>query len=323
MRAFLKHFGWFLALQLAITALVLWSYGRQYPAAQNYLAASIDKQSLMRTQAAPRLIFLGGSSMAFGVNSARIAEACGRRPVNMGLHGALGLKFMLNEAAPDLQRGDWIIIAPEYQQFTRLHGQSEVLVNMLEIDPANARLLDAHQWAEAFDRGLIQRFGKVTRTVLGRPGRFFRQGTITDTRAYHRRIGFNENGDMAAHWTMKSPKLTEQPFKFRYRDERAQETIKLINGFSREAEARGAKVFFSHPAIPEEVLELSSADLERLEAELAAKLIPPRLDRVEELVFPMNQFFDTCYHLAAPGVERRTKLLAARMAEQARAAAAR
>ena len=323
MRAFLQRCGGFLAVQLAITALVAWSYARQYPGAQNFLAASIDKKSLLHTQATPRLILIGGSSMAFGVDSARVAAACGRRPVNMGLHGALGLKFMLHEAAPGVQRGDWIIIAPEYQQFSRLHGQSETLMNMVEIDPANARLLDSHQWAEAFDYGILQRFGKVTRTVLGRPGRFFREGTIAATRPYHRRIGFNENGDMVAHLTMKSPKMTEQPFKFRYRDERAQETIKLINRFTREAEAKGAKVFFSHPAIPEEVLALSGVDLERLEAELAAKLIPPRLDRVEELVFPIDQFFDTCYHLAAPGVERRTQLLAARMAEQARASVAR
>src|SRR5204862_8067163 len=98
-------------------------YWRQYPPGQNFLAASIDKQSLIRTQTPPRLIFIGGSSMAFGVNSATIAEACGRRPVNMGLHAALGLKFMLREVESHVQPNDWIIVAPEYQQFIRGAGQ--------------------------------------------------------------------------------------------------------------------------------------------------------------------------------------------------------
>src|SRR6476659_7911795 len=158
MRTFLKRFGSFFAIQLAIAAVIVWSYRRQYPSAQNFLAASIDKHSLIRTQAQPRLIFIGGSSMAFGVNSAEIAKACGRRPVNMGLHAALGLKFMLNQAEPNIRPDDWIIIAPEYQQFVRMAGQSEMLVNMLEIDPSNARLLDSQQWAAAFDVGFIKRF---------------------------------------------------------------------------------------------------------------------------------------------------------------------
>src|SRR5687767_11217515 len=119
MRAFLKQIGWFAAIQVVIFAAVLWSYWRQYPPSQHFLASSIDKESLLRTQASPRLIFVGGSSMAFGVNSAQIAAACGRRPVNMGLHAALGLKFMLNEVAPHIRSNDWIIVAPEYQQFVR------------------------------------------------------------------------------------------------------------------------------------------------------------------------------------------------------------
>src|SRR5688572_22268053 len=108
MRVFLNKFGLFMAIQIVIAMAVLWSYRRQYPPQQNFLAASIDKQALLRTQTPPRLIFIGGSSMAFGVDSARIAEACGRHPVNMGLHAALGLKFMLSEVKPHIQSGDWI-----------------------------------------------------------------------------------------------------------------------------------------------------------------------------------------------------------------------
>lgn len=320
MRAFLKKFGVFIAIQLAIALAVFWSYRRQYPGNQNYLAGSIDKHALIRTQAPPRLIFIGGSSMALGVNSAQIAEACGRRPVNMGLHAALGLKFMLSEVEPHIQRGDWILLAPEYQQFIRMSGQSEMLVNMVEIDPANARLLDLEQWTAAFDRGAIQRFGKITRAVLGRPGRFLRHNTVLRTRLYYRRAGFNANGDMVAHLSVKSPGLTEREFTFRYRDELVQEAIRQINQFARYAETRGATVFFSHPPLPREVFEPNRAQIDPLEKELKAKLVIPQLDTAEELVFPIDHFFDTWYHLAAAGVERRSQLLAARMAEQAKAA---
>ena len=319
MHAFLKKFGLFLAIQLAIAIGVLWSYRRQYPPQQNFLAASIDKQALIRTQAPPRMIFIGGSSMAFGVDSARIAEACGRRPVNMGLHAALGLKFMLSEVEPHIRRGDWIIVAPEYQQFIRMAGQSEMLVNMVEIDPSNARLLDAEQWAAALDRGIIQRAGKITRSVIGRPGRFFRRNTIArNTRMYYRRGGFNANGDMVAHLGAQPRGMTEKQFSFRYREEMVRDTIQQINEFAEFAQARGATVFFSHPPLPREIFEPNRAQIDPLEKELRAKLTIPQLDTVDDLVFPIDHFFDTWYHLAAPGVERRSRLLASRMAERAK-----
>ncbi len=309
-----------MAIQLAIAATVFWSYQRQYPVRQNFLAASLDKQALIRTQAPPRLIFIGGSSMAFGVNSEQIAKACGRRPVNMGLHAALGLKFMLREAKPHIQRSDWIVVAPEYQQFVRMAGQSEMLVNMVEIDPSNARLLDAGQWAAALDRGVIQRAGKMTRAVIGRPGRFLRKNTMArTTRMYYRRGGFNANGDMVAHLGVQPRGMTERQFSFRYRDELVQETIKQINEFAKFAEARGAKVFFSHPPLPREVFEPNRAQIDPLEKEINAKLAIPQLDTVAELVFPIDHFFDTWYHLGALGVERRSQLLALRMAEQMKA----
>lgn len=317
MRAFLKQVGLFAAIQVAILAAVLWSYWRQYPPSQHFLASSIDKENLLRTQTSPRLIFVGGSSMAFGVNSARIAEACGRHPVNMGLHAALGLKFMLNEVAPHIRSNDWIIVAPEYQQFVRFSGQTEMLINMLEANPSAAGLLDRATWTSAFDIGFIQRFGKMVRAVLGRPGRFFRKNTIvSSSRLYYRRQGFNANGDVVAHLDTKPKGLKEREFRFTHRDELVYETIAQLNRFGDVAAARGAKVFFSHPPLPREVFDQNRAVIEQLDASIKARLKFPQLDSAEELTYPIEDFFDTWYHLARTGVEKRTLFLAERMAQQ-------
>lgn len=321
MSAFLKKLGLFAAIQVAIVAAVLWSYRRQYPPSQNFLAANIDKQSLIRTQAAPRLIFIGGSSMAFGVNSARIAEACGRRPVNMGLHAALGLRYMLAEVKPHLREGDWVIVAPEYQQFSKLSGNTEFLVNMLEIAPMHGRFFTKEQWAAVFDRGILMRFGKQFRAVFKRPTRFFDRGTIGKTRPYYRRDGFNANGDVVAHLDVKSPKMSEREFQLRHDDKSVGETVEVLNEFAEFAKARGVRLWFSHAPLPQPVFEENRGAVDELEAILTNKVHIEHLDRAEELVFPYDHFFDTWYHLARPGVEKRTELLAARMAEQGKALA--
>ena len=317
MRAFLQRFAWFLAIQLLVATAVLWSYRRQNPAKESYLAASIDKQSLVATQASPRLILIGGSSLAFGVDSARIAAACGRKPVNMGLNGALGLKFMLAQVEPFVRPGDWILIAPEYQQFARTSARSEMLANILEIDPGNARLLGGAEWSELFDRGFIQRFGRMARAVIGRPSHVLRRESTERTRTVYRRGAFNANGDVVAHLTAKAKRISAAEFQFRYREDLARRTIAQLNQFAAMAQARGARVWFSHPPLPREVFAANCEELLRLETTLKAGLAFPRLDEAEELLFPLDHFFDTWYHLGAPGVEERTRLLAARMGQQA------
>jgi hypothetical protein len=299
-------------------AAVLWSYRRQYPPAQNFLAADIDKQSLIQTQAAPRLIFIGGSSMAFGVDSARIAEACGRRPVNMGLHAALGLKYMLAEVKPHLREGDWVIVAPEYQQFSKLSGNTEFLVNMLEIAPSHGRFFAREQWSAVFDRGILMRFGKQARAVLKRPGRFFDRATIGKTRPYYRRDGFNANGDVIAHLNVKSPKMSEKEFRLVHDEASVRETVAVLNDFAEFAKQHGARLWFSHAPLPRPIFEENRRAVDELEATLAKEVHIPQLDRAEELVFPYDDFFDTWYHLARPGVEKRTELLATRMSAQAK-----
>src|SRR5689334_933484 len=78
-----KAFALALAV-LGLLALLFARYHRQFPPADNYFLAAVDKQRLVARQPSPRLIFVGGSSMAFGLDSAAVAQACGYHPVNMG-----------------------------------------------------------------------------------------------------------------------------------------------------------------------------------------------------------------------------------------------
>jgi len=317
MHAFLNQSGLFIAIQIATATALLWSYRRQYPPSQNYLAASIDKQCLLRVQTDPRLIFVGGSSVAFGVDSARIAAACGRRPVNMGLHAALGLKWMLRETEQGLRPGDCVIVSPEYAQLSNLSGESQVLVNLLEIDIANASLLDRHQWAEAFDVGFVKRAGTITRAILGRPNRFFRTGSLTNSTSIYLRPSFNANGDMVAHLSNHQPQISTPVHQFRYHEEMAREFLLVINAFAMRAKERGAQVFFSHPPLPEASFLQHRPEWDKLEKMLKAELKIPLLDCMDEMAFPSADFFDTWHHLASTGIEKRTTLLSGRIQRQA------
>lgn len=65
--------------------------GRQYN--DNYDVALIDKVERLKGITEAKIILVGDSNVAFGINSEKIEEELGMPVVNLGLHGALGNAF--------------------------------------------------------------------------------------------------------------------------------------------------------------------------------------------------------------------------------------
>jgi hypothetical protein len=87
------------------------------PARTSYLASAIDKVKMLKTVPGPRLILIGGSNLAFGIDSAYLQNRLQMPVINMGVHIAFGLRYMLNQARPYLRSGDIVVIVPEYEHF--------------------------------------------------------------------------------------------------------------------------------------------------------------------------------------------------------------
>ena len=79
---------------------------------------------------------MGGSNAAFGYRSPLIAERTGMPVINMGLQGAIGIRFYLNAIRPYVNPGDIIVISPEYHNFTLGFSGPDTLLQLLIIDPA-------------------------------------------------------------------------------------------------------------------------------------------------------------------------------------------
>ena len=75
----------------------------------------------------PKIIVVGGSSVAFGLESEIIEEYTGMPVVNFGLYAALGTKVMLDLSKDGINEGDIVVLAPEldpqtmsmYRQYNR------------------------------------------------------------------------------------------------------------------------------------------------------------------------------------------------------------
>lgn len=83
-----------LSVMVLLSAMASFDYfiiGRQYN--DNYDAALVDKVDRLKSITEPKIILVGDSNVAFGINSKKIEEELGMPVVNLGLHGALGNAF--------------------------------------------------------------------------------------------------------------------------------------------------------------------------------------------------------------------------------------
>lgn len=94
-----------------------------------YLAALSDKYNRLNAINEPKIIIIGGSATAFGINSEIIERETGMPVVNFGLYGALGSKAMLELAKSNINKGDIVIFQPEYstQLYSNFVGTLELL----------------------------------------------------------------------------------------------------------------------------------------------------------------------------------------------------
>ena len=108
-----------------------------------YIAVIVDKIRILENVTSPKIIFVGGSNLAYGLNTARVRQAFAMPVVNMGLQAALGLKFILDQDRPYLNKGDIVVVVPEYRLFYDYYYGDPV--NLIEIAALT------HNWSALAD----------------------------------------------------------------------------------------------------------------------------------------------------------------------------
>lgn len=306
MRRFVVHALSFALVQLAILV-TLWRACPDDP--DHYMAATLDKHDRLRNAASPRVIFVGGSSVGFSIDSRPFA-GLGLSPVNMGLTAGLGLAFMLGEVEDELRSGDVVVIAPE----THLYWtgpQDDAVWAVLQRRPASLACL-AHAGpralADVSDQGLH---------FLARKVRCAAHQLATDQAlpSVYRRSGFDEFGDFVGH-RGQPPKL-EAPIERPWPEPGTLDlgpALEKLRAFAGACEAAGARCFLAWCPTRREQLARDADVYARLEARLRDEVGLPMLEQPHEVAYPESAFYDRGLHLTGDAAAIRSARLAARLA---------
>lgn len=272
---------------------------------QTFLGELAPKYDRLNEIDEPKVIIVGGSSVAFGLDSELLAEHIGMPVVNFGLYATLGTKIMMDLSKANINEGDIVVLAPEMDEQTlSLYFNAEAALQGMESNWDMLRYIPKDNHSDLVG-GLYE---YVTSKI-----KYLHEGLLDPAGVYNR-DSFNEYGDIVyarPHNTMllgydptKSIELTSALFD--------QEFVDYINEYTAYCEKRGATVYFSF--CPMNASAMSSANtadtLFEFYSYLYENLDCEVIGNVNDYIIEENYFYDSNFHLNDSGVVLRTSLLA-------------
>jgi hypothetical protein len=277
---------------------------------QSFLAAFADKQELLQSTPSPRVILVGGSSVAFGFDCAALAQKVGVPVVNMGLQGGLGLPFELESLKPDLREGDIVILSPEYHNILGKLNGGEMLAQIAVLYPRSIQYFST--WNEVWQ--MMRTFPAVHASAI--------RNMLEDLKLHHCLVCTNREpvyyrdafdkstGDVVINEAITrrdAPIVLNLPFDIDSKE--LSESIKILNRFVQYAAARNITVFFYYPSSVD-VTDVSTAEiLKQLDRRLRVELTIPILNSLKDSQYGSEYMYDTAYHLNWAGDALNTQRL--------------
>lgn len=258
----------------------------------NYLQGYNLKCELLEKTKSPRIIFVGGSNLAFGLDSQRIRDSLHMNVINCGLHAGVGLKFMIDDISTYVQEGDIIVIAPEYNHF---YESSQDVVTLTFLQAVShwqkIHLLD-------FDQIL-----KILHGVPSVVNYVYPSSSATGVYSYS---SFNEYGDVTGHWklegicdSIKSP----NPFKHTFDKKLGRYFIKKVMEMEKKS-----TVIIIPPVCRETAYMVMQGNAQEISNFLSQNNHPFNVSPIRH-VLPDKFAYDTDYHMNYEGVKRFTSLV--------------
>ncbi len=272
------------------------------PCYQNTFVGALDeKVERLNSIKGEKIVIIGGSSAAFGIDSALIEKYTDMPVVNFGLYASLGTKLMLDLSRSAIGEGDIVVVAPELDRQTlSLYFNSETTLQAFDgnfsmlkgIRADNIFALLSGMWKFAADKRELIKNG------------------IPDPDGVYNANNFNEYGDLVY-------KRPQNEMQFYYDPNvmidpnpeiLSSEFIDYLNDYTSYCKMRGAKVYYSFAPMNERgfVGGYDSLKLLDLADHIGSELDAAVISRATDYVYDAGYFYDTNFHLNDAGVRLHT-----------------
>jgi hypothetical protein len=308
------------ALLLKVTAMLAGAYALSLaivwtvPEVTDFGQVSVLKHERLETLGSPKIVLIGGSNLAYGIDSRMIEEATGCPVVNMGMNGYFGVRFLLEEPRSSLQRGDIAVMAFEYDNFFKsVDGSPGSLLGLVKSNPRVMSALSPGQRLDILGRVPQVAQQKVLRLIADgvESWRVAAIGArevsgLDEIRAIESLAGFNAEGDLVSHLGVDWPYALEREIISGAGDIET-EALELMRDFTRDMNARGVSVLTSYTPLQSDAYGENQGVYEALHERIGAMAPMAAPSPPAAFVYDNSNFFDTVYHLNAAGRPLRTQ----------------
>ena len=265
----------------------------------NYQASLIDKNERLCSLDEAKIVLVGNSNWAFGVDSQKLEEAMGMPVVNMGMHGGIGNPFNEQAAVQNIHEGDIVIIS--YSNFADgdIIKNPELAWITIENHPALWKYIRLKDWPS-----MIKAYPAYLKDCLD----LWSQGIGNmDSGTEYSRLQFNEYGDNI--YDRPALVISDEELAEAHIPEIGDETIDRLNKLNQTLQEKGATLLVTPYPTPvtsytppvEEYVAFSDLIEERLDF--------PLIGRYEDYRMDKNLFYNTYLHLNNEGKQLRTQML--------------
>lgn len=248
-----------------------------------------------------RIIFIGGSSLSFGLRSDEIEKATGYPVVNFGLYAQLGTRIMSDLALSEIKKDDIVIFAPEISSETYSTEMNYNLALKCFENCKDLRYkLSFDDQTKLFLNGFKYVIEKAKAEVeLNEP---------------YTLSSFNEYGDIV------SPVVNQNILLSHYDsanmiipsiDLLTNDFVNYVNSYNNKVSSKGAKMYFSFS--PSNDLSLVKDGIDEFEIILREVINCEVLGSVLDYTYDSDYFYDTNYHLNYAGSLKHSAVLASKI----------
>jgi len=268
----------------------------------DYLYEYNHKILLLDTVSQPRIIFMGGSSVAFDNDSRTIRDSLGYNIVNFGLHAGIGMRLPLEDGLQHIRKGDIVVMQVEYSNyFNGGNGEPETLPAFLAATGwKSCKNMNFVQWQKLIQgipreniRNIMQYVESKTNNNPDAPG--------GGTGFVFRKGGFNEFGDEVSH--LDFPDLKYMPPGTNYSTDMDPDFLEWFCCTIRLYEKADARVIMLPPACIESYFKVKYHRC--IEDSLVGRGLPYIADPAA-MVVADSCMFNSGYHFNREGVRQNT-----------------
>lgn len=269
----------------------------------NYLCAYNQKIHLLEAIPQPRMIFIGGSNIAFGIDSKVIGDSLNYHVINFGLHGGIGIRYPLEDVLQYIRKGDIVVLQFEYGNFSGGdNGERETFPQfMVATNWRNAEKLNVEQWINVICG--IPDFSFKSMVRLAKfPIRGSLDSPTENAKFAYIASGFNKYGDEISH--LNYPDEKYKPTKKNNEKEIKVEFMNWLNETIERYEQAGATVVMLPPVCIQSYFHAQYNH--HIEDALKA-INHPYVVSPSSMALDDSYMFNTGYHINREGRQQNTQ----------------